>query len=399
MPRRIAPLILLLFVFCIPGRAQQAPYVEPRHSVQTSLTTIRAGAGSQANQLIAVLSPEKSIKIYDAANLSEWATFEVGNAAISDFVFGKRAPVLYSARTTGQIDVWDITKKQKINELSGSNTTVLSLVEESQQRLLAAGFDKTVRLIDIASGKTLASTGSMQDDIRAVAVVSSGTRAVVVTEHGWICYLSLPSLNELKKLESHNQTLCATFSSDGKWMALGGPEGTVRLWDVEAGTVRSTFEESKRPITTLAFDLKNRWLVTASADSIVRMYDLSKNTFAKSFVVQEGYVTATSFVNPELLWAGTSKGTIKTWRIFDTPPDTLPPVISFVQLGEPTKVYGTSVRISGLVRDKSNLKEILVDGGAGTLQVTDAAERDRIQGMVTRAFVLDAKLEKVGANT
>jgi hypothetical protein len=398
MPRQIAPLLLFLLTFCIPGRAQQAPYVESLHSVQTGLSTIRAGIGSSANQLIAVLSPEKSIKVYDATNLSEWGTFQVGNVAITDFVFGKRAPILYSARATGQIDIWDLTKKQKINELSGSNTTVLGLVEESQQRLLAAGFDRAVRLIDIASGKTLVSTSAMQDDIRAVAVVSSGTKAIVVTEHGWIYYLSLPGLIELKKLESHYQILSAAFSSEGKWMALGGPEGTVRLWDVEAGTVRSTFEDSKRPIAALAFDLKNRWLVTASADSIIRIYDLSKNTLAKSLAVQDGYATATSFVNPELLWAGTSKGTIKTWRVFDTPPDTIPPVISFVQFGEPMRVYGTSVRISGLVRDKSNLKEILVDGGAGTLQVTDAAERDRVPGMATKAFVLDAKLEKVGAN-
>ncbi len=399
MPRRIAPFILLVLIFCIPGRAQQAPYVEPLHSVQTSLSTIRAGAGSQANQLIAVLSPEKSIKVYDAANLSEWATFHVGNVAITDFVFGKRAPILYAARATGQIDIWDIATKQKKMELAGSNTTVLSLVEESQQRLLTAGFDKIVRLIDIASGKTLASTGSLQDDIRAVAVVSSGAKAVVVTEHGWICFLGLPSLNELKKLESHNQILCAAFSSDGKWMALGGPDGTVRLWDVETGTVRSSFEESKRQTTSLAFDPRNRWLVAASADSIVRMYDLSKNTLAKSLTVQDGYVTASSFVSPDLLWAGTSKGTIKTWRVLDTPPDTIAPVISFVQLGEPMRVYGASVRISGLVRDKSNIKEILVDGGAGTLQVTDAGERDSVPGMVTKAFVLDAKLEKVGANT
>ena len=399
MPRQLAPLILFLLIFCIPGRAQQAPYVEPLHSVQTGLSTIRAGIGSQANQLIAVLSPEKSIKVYDAANLSEWATFQVGNVPVTDFAFGKRAPILYSARATGQIDIWDLSKKQKMNELRGSNTTVVSLAEESQQRLLAAGFDKTVKLVDIASGKTLASTGSMQDDIRAVAVVSAGTKAVVVTEHGWICYLSLPNLMELKKLESHNQIQYAAFSSDGKWMALGGPDGTVRLWDVEAGTVRSSFEESKRPVTALAFDLKNRWLVTASADSIVRIYDLAKNALAKALTIQEGYVTATSFVSSELLWTGTSKGTIKTWRIFDTPPDTIPPVISFVQLGDPMKVYGTSVRISGLVRDKSNLKEILVDAGAGTLRVTDAAERDRVQGMITKSFVLDAKLEKVGANT
>lgn len=399
MPRQIAPLILLALILCNPGRAQQALYVEPLHSVETSLSTIRAGAGSQANQLIAVLSPEKTIKIYDAANLSERATFQVGNVPITDAVFGRRALILYAARVTGQIDIWDIAKKEKIKELSGSNTTVLSLVEESQQRLLAAGFDRSVRLIDISSGKTLASTGNLQDDIRAVAVDSSGSKAVVVTEHGWICFLSLPTLKELKKIDTRNQILRAAFSLDGKWLALGGPEGAVRLWDAETGTVRSSFGESMRPITSLAFDPRNRWLVTASADSIVRVYDLSKNTLAKSLAVQDGYVTASSFVSPELLWAGTSKGTIKTWRVLDTPPDTIAPVISFVQLGEPMKVYGTSVRISGLVRDKSNMKEILVEGGAGTLQVTDAGERDRVPGMVTKSFVLDAKLEKVGLNT
>ena len=207
------------------------------------------------------------------------------------------------------------------------------------------------------------------------------------------------NLKELRKLETRNQVLCAAFSSDGKWLALGGPEGTVRLWDAETGTIRASFEESKRQITSLAFDPRNRWLVAGSADSALRVYDLSKNILAKSLAAQVGYVTALSFVSPELLWAGTSKGTIKTWRVLDAPPDTIPPAISFVQPGEPMKMYGTSVRISGLVWDKSDIREILVESGAGTLRVADAAERDRVPGMITKAFVLDAKLEKIGANT
>jgi uncharacterized caspase-like protein len=399
MPRQTAPLILLALILCNSSRAQEALRVELLRSVETSLSSIRLGAGSQTYQLIAVLSPEKTIKVYDAANLSERATFQVGNVPISDLVFSKRTLTLYAARATGQIDIWDITKKEKTKELAGSNTTVLGLVEESQQRLLAAGFDKTIRLIDIASGKTVASYSNLQDDIRTIAVDSSCTKAVVVTEHGSICFLSLPSLKELKKLDSHSQILRTALSTDGKWMAVGGLEGTVRLWDAETGTVRASFEESKRQITSLAFDPRNRWLVSASADSIVRVYDLSKNALAKSVAVQNGYVTASSFASPELFWAGTSKGTVKIWRILDTPLDTIAPVISFVQLGDPMKVYGTSVRIHGLVRDKSNIEQILVDEGAGTLQVTEAGARDRVPGMVNKSFVLDAKLEKVGANT
>ena len=118
--------------------------------------------------------------------------FPMGIVPITDFVFGKRDFNLYAARATGQIDVWDITKKEKTRELGGLPTTIMSLVDESHQRLLAAGFDRTVRLIDIATGKTVASSGSLQDDIRTMAVDSSGTKAIAVTEHGWVIFLSLP---------------------------------------------------------------------------------------------------------------------------------------------------------------------------------------------------------------
>lgn len=390
--------ILLVFILYSLGRAQQAAYVEPLRSVETVLSSIRAGAGSQADQLIAVLSPNKSIKIYDAVNLSERATFSSGNVPITDVLFAKQASILYAARATGQIDVWDIAKKEKIKESDGLNTAILSLAEAPQQRLLAAGSDKSVKFIDIVSGKTLNSSSALQDDISAIAVDSSGTRALVVTERGWIFSLSLPSLGELRKADSRGRILRAALSSDGKWMALGGPEGTVRLWDVGAWTVRSSFEESRRPITSLAFDPRNRWLVAASADSTVRLYDLSKNILAKSLAVQEGYVTASSFVSPELLWIGTTKGTIKTWRVRETPPDITPPVITFIEPREPRRVYGTSVQIGGLVRDETNITEILIDEGTGTLRLADAQERDRVPGMVTKSFVLAGKLEKIGAN-
>jgi hypothetical protein len=399
MSHRTVPLVFLCLIVCTSGRAQQGPYVESRQSVETSLSSIRVGAGSQAHQLIAVLSPEKTIKVYDAASLIERATFQAGNVAITDFAFSKRAPVLYSARATGQIDIWDVARQQKSMELGGSKTTVLSLVEESQERLLAAGFDKVVRLVEIASGKTLASTGTLPDDIRAIGLDTSGTKAFAVTERGWICYFSLPNLKELRRIDSRSQVLCAAFSDDGKRIVLGGADGTVRIWDTEAGLVRSSFGDSKRPIITLAMDSRNRWLVSASSDSVLRVYDLLRNALARSLAVQDGYVTASSFLSTELLWAGTSKGTIKTWRIFDAPPDTTPPAITIVNQGESARIYGTSVRINGLVRDKSNIKEILLDGGAGSVQITNAGEKDLVPGMTTKAFVVEGKLEKVGLNT
>lgn len=390
-------LLLTLLIFCSFGYAQVGMYIEPLHSVEAFSSPVRAGVGDATNGLIIVCSQNKTIKVYDARNLAQRTLLDGGNVPISSILFLKQASTLCVAYSTGKIDLWDIMKEE-IKPLDVSNSTVVSMAEAPQQRILIASFDRIVKLVDVRSGKILSSSNSLSDGIVAVGTDLTGSNAVVVSEGGLVRYLGLPDLNELRKSDANGRVLRAAFSPDAKWIALTGPEGAVRLFDAAAGIVRAFFTESRQLVSSLAFDPKNRWLVASSCDSTLRVYDLSRNSLAHSVPVPAAYITTSSFMGPEMLWYGTTKGTVSTWGVHETPPDTLSPVMTLAQSDGPRRVFGSSARIAGLVRDENAIKEILVDKGNGVLKVADAEEKDRVPGMVSKSFLLDATLDKMGDN-
>ena len=61
------------------------------------------------------------------------------------------------------------------------------------------------------------------------------------------------------------------WSRDGKTIATGGTDGTVRLWDVGEREVRLALAGHKRPVRGLAFAPKGTWVVSVSDDKTAHL--------------------------------------------------------------------------------------------------------------------------------
>ncbi|KJY16307.1 hypothetical protein VR46_45285, partial [Streptomyces sp. NRRL S-444] len=60
-------------------------------------------------------------------------------------------------------------------------------------------------------------------------------------------------------------------------LASGGDDGTVRLWDVDAGTAR-TLSDRRAPVESVAFSRDGRTLATGSLDGTVQLWDVDTGT-------------------------------------------------------------------------------------------------------------------------
>jgi pre-mRNA-processing factor 19 len=87
----------------------------------------------------------------------------------------------------------------------------------------------------------------------------------------------LESSTVLDTVSSSSPFTCTSFHPDGHILATGQQDSQVRLWDVKARTVATTFNGHESPIASLCFSENGYYFATTSLDSdVVKFWDLRK---------------------------------------------------------------------------------------------------------------------------
>jgi WD40 repeat protein len=144
-------------------------------------------------------------------------------------------------------------------------------------------------------GKTLAS-GSWDDTIK-LWEVSSG--------------------QEIRALLGHDSYVTSvTFSPDGKTLASGSRDKTIRLWNVITGEEVRKLSGHSGFVSAVAFSRDGRTLVSASWDKTAKLWDVATGQDLLTFSGHVGYVTSAAFSpDGQTLATGGSDKTIRLWTV------------------------------------------------------------------------------------
>ncbi|MBI3966290.1 MAG: protein kinase [Chloroflexi bacterium] len=110
--------------------------------------------------------------------------------------------------------------------------------------------------------------------------------------------------------------LAVTYSTDGRWLASGSKDQSVRLWDTATGETVRVLEGHTNRVGAVAFSPNGRWLASGSYDRTIRIWDPVSGLLARTLPSHERSVYSVAFdPTGRRLASGSEDGRIRLWDV------------------------------------------------------------------------------------
>lgn len=210
-------------------------------------------------------------------------------------------------------------KDAKPQAWKGHQGPVVAVAYHGGPVLASAGADKKVIFWKAPEGKML-HTIAAPARVHCLAMSRDGKWLAAGGDDGVVQLWDVPGAKPAVKLSGHaDWVLCLAFNSDGKQLASGAIDGTIRLWDVPGGAkVAGLPVKTPLPpkaVHSLAFAPDGKGLLYGGADGAVQYVNLQDGKTIRTFAGHTGPVTAIRFHPSGNLLATASKDrTVMLWN-------------------------------------------------------------------------------------
>ena len=336
-------------------------------------------------------SADQTVWIWDlmrAQKGGEGFKLDVVDAKLAKVVFAPDLRFVVGGTTEGKIYLWNMTVRNPTEAVIGLPNTIQGLrdlmISPDGRWLVAYGGQTNTPL---AGSKGKRESDPLTNSLRralgsdivlvgyqdAVGIVENGSNAPLRHDANAIWLWDLKDFQGTTPptpivLRGHEKPIRAmTFSEDSRWLATGGEDATVRVFDLKGpfpGSEQAVLKGHRLDVTALAFPPDNAWIASGSRDNTIRIWKFSNAFSSSGAITLEGHLGWISSLvvdkTGERLISGSFDKTIRIWAIPKNLPDR--------PITPPTIIYGDQGAIRQLAITADG-KKLLSQGVDSSLRI------------------------------